>query len=140
MTAAVTFRGRVRLVLAVLILALALLAPSAALAQDGNPFDGQLPPAAPTPAPTVEPVDNAGDGDIGRTTLFAIGGGLLIAVLAIGVWISRDARRNLPADERERLDHQTLAHKHEKQAKAKARAKGRAQRRARKTTRKKARR
>ena len=127
-------------ILATLIVAVALLAPSAALAQDGNPFDGQLPPAQPTPAPTVEPVDTD-DGDIGRETLFVIGGALLLFFLAIGIWISRDARSNLTADDREALERQkkgaeALAHKHERQAKAKARAKGRAQRQARKAGRK----
>jgi hypothetical protein len=126
-------------ILAILIVALALLVPSAALAQD-SPFDGQLPPAQPTPAPTIEPVDTD-DGDISRETLYVIGGALLLFFLGIGIWISRDARSNLTADDREALERQkkgadALAHKHERQAKAKARAKGRAQRQARKATRK----
>ena len=57
-----------------------------------------------------------------------------------GFWISRDARSNLPPDERDERrgpDGKPLhVHKHERQAKAKARAKGRAQRQARKAHRK----
>ena len=129
--------------LATLLTVLALLvAAPAALAQDGNPFNG-IPPAQPAPAPTVEPTqDTAGNNQSDRQTLFLIGAALLVVFVGIGVWIARDARSNLPADERERLDRRRdeMAHKHERQAKAKARAKGRAQRRARKTTRKKTRR
>ena len=127
-------------VLAALLVAFALLAP-AAVAQD-TPFDNQLPPAQPTPAPTIEPVDTSSDDDIGRETMFAIGGALLIGLFAIGWWISRDARSNLPADEREdrRGQRDQGPHRHEKEAKAKARAKARAQRQARKTGRKKAKR
>ncbi len=119
--------------LAALIVALALLSPSAAVAQDGNPFDGQLPPAQETPAPTVEPVEDDDD-DVGRQTLYVIGGGLLLFFVGIGWWISRDARANLPADEREdeRRLREEGPHKHARQAKAKARAKTRAQKQARK--------
>ena len=125
---------------AALITVLALLASApAALAQGSNPFNG-LPPAQPTPAPTVQPSDNSttDDGQNDRTTLFLIAGALLVTFVVIGWWIARDARRNLPADERERLERRRdeMAHKHELQAKAKARAKGRAQRKARKTSRK----
>ena len=70
--------------------------------------------------------------------MFAIGGRLLALFLGIGWWISRDARRNLPADERDdpRRRRDQGPHKHERQAKAKARAKTRAQRQARKAHRK----
>jgi hypothetical protein len=129
-----------RTLLAILTCALVLLAPAGAVAQDGNPFDGSLPPAQPTPAPTPEPTNTAADDDIGRNTLWVIGGAVAIALLAIGFWISRDARSNLPADERDERrgpDGKPLhVHKHERQAKAKARAKGRAQRQARKAHRK----
>ncbi len=124
--------------LAALLVAFALLAP-AAVAQD-SPFDNQLPPAQPTPAPTVEPVNTSNDDDIGRGTLFAIGGALLVFFVGIGIWISRDARNNLPADEREDKRPDQRAHRHEREAKAKARAKARAQRQARKAGRKKAKR
>ena len=127
--------------LAILTCALLLLAPAGALAQDGNPFDGQLPPSQSTPAPTPEPSDSASQDEVGRNTLWIIGGGVAVALLFFGFWISRDARSSLPREERdERLgpDGKPLhVHKHERQAKAKARAKGRAQRRARKAHRKK---
>ena len=126
-----------RIRLASLLVSLAVLAPAApALAQDGNPFDGQLPAPQPTPAPTVEPVEDPNAG-FGRETLWIIGGALLVSFIAIGMWISRDARRTLPAGEREdrRGPRDEGPHRHERQAKAKARAKGRAQRRARKQAR-----
>jgi hypothetical protein len=122
--------------------ALLLLGPAApALAQDGNPFDG-LPPAQPTPAPTVEPVDDPSNDGVTRDTLYIIGGALLVSFFVIGWWISRDARRSLPAERREDLDRMRAGspaprpHRHEQQAKAKARAKARAQRQARKAGRK----
>jgi hypothetical protein len=123
----------------ILVTAFALLVPaSGALAQDNNPFNG-LPPAQPTPAPTVAPsnTSNVDDGRTGRQTLYAIGAGLLVAFFGIGWWIARDARRNLPPDERDHLGRRRDEgpHKHAKQAKAKARAKGRAQRQARKAAR-----
>ena len=123
-----------------LLFMLVLLAPATAPAQDGNPFDG-LPPAQPTPAPTQEPVDSSADDNVGRTTLYIIGGGLLVFFIGIGVWISRDARANLTEEERDHLrgvhKRDEGPHKHERAAKQKARAKGRAQRQARKAHRKK---
>jgi hypothetical protein len=119
-------------ILVLLVLAALLAPPVAALAQDGNPFDG-LPPAPPPPAPTVEPVETD-DGQTDRQTLYIIGGGLLAVMLGIGWMIARDARRSAPPDPRD--DPKRLReegpHKHERKAKAKARAKGRAQRQARK--------
>jgi len=124
-----------RIRLASLLTTLVLLTAAApSLAQDGNPFDGSLPPSQPTPAPTVEPVQDPNEG-FGRETLWIIGGALLVSFIAIGVWISRDARRSLPADERDDLSRGSRdqgPHRHEREAKAKARAKGRAQRQARK--------
>ena len=126
--------------LAILALVLVLLTPAGALAQDGNPFDGSLPPAQPTPAPTAESSDSSTEDEVGRNTLWIIGGGVAVALLFFGFWISRDARSNLPEDERDERrgpDGKPLhVHKHERQAKAKARAKGRAQRQARKAHRK----
>ena len=126
--------------LAILTLTLLLLAPAGALAQDSNPFDGQLPPAQPEQTATPTPANTSSQDDVGRNTLWIIGGGLLVFFVGIGFWISRDARSNLPADERDERrgpDGKPLhVHKHERQAKAKARAKGRAQRQARKAHRK----
>ena len=127
--------------LAILSLVLVLLGPATAVAQDGNPFDGQLPQAPPAETATPEPVDTNSQDDVGRTTLYVIGGALLVFFFGIGWWISRDARANLPEDERDRLRDAHARdegpHKHERRAKAKARAKGRAQRQARKAHRKK---
>src|SRR5215211_6744221 len=109
--------------LAILSLVLVLLAPATALAQDGNPFDGQLPPPQPSQTATPEPVDSSNDA-------------VAIALLIFGFWISRDARSNLSEEDRDHLrgvhKRDEGPHKHERQAKAKARAKGRAQRQARK--------
>ena len=131
---------RVRLAAVLCLLAL-LVAAAPAAAQDGNPFNG-LPPAQPTPAPTVQQPTNPtsqNDGG-GRTTLYLIGAGLLIVFVGIGVWIARDARRALPPEALQDRRRDEGPHRHERQAKAKARAKGRAQRQARKAGRKKARR
>lgn len=121
-----------RIRLLVLLTLAALLAPSAALAQDGNPFNG-LPPVQPTPAPTVESADSSDDA-VTRDTLYIIGAGLLVVMIGIGWWIARDARRSLPPEERDdpRRLRDEGPHRHERKAKAKARAKGRAQRQARK--------
>ena len=121
----------------VIALLLALLAPAAAVAQGGGPFS-PLPPAQPTPAPTEEPDNNSLTSDLGgRNTLYLIGAGLLVAFIAIGVFISRDARRALPADHRpdsHRLREQG-PHQHKRQAKAKARQRTRAQKAARRRNR-----
>lgn len=121
--------------LAAFITVLALLVPAPiAPAQDSNPFNG-LPPAQPTAAPTAAPTSSQTDnGNNDRTTLFVIAGGLLVTFLFIGWFIARDARRNLPQDERDHLgrSRDEGPHKHALKAKQKARAKGRAQRQARK--------
>jgi hypothetical protein len=123
--------------LAPILAALALAAaPAPALAQDGNPFN-PLPPAPPAPTATPEP-QNTSDDDVGRQTLYVIGGGLLCFFVFIAWWISRDARRTLPPDHRpgERLREEG-PHRHERRAKAKARQKSRAQRQARRKSRSK---
>ena len=115
------------------LLVLALAAPATAAAQD-NLF-GPLPPPAPTPAPTAEPDDGSGLVDTGSATLYVIAGGLLASFLAIGWWISRDARRFTPRGSRRAAPRDQGPHKHARQAKAKARARTRAQRAARRRNR-----
>jgi hypothetical protein len=131
---------RIRL-LAVLT-ALALLAPAAAApAQIQNPFNGLPPAQQATPTPTATPTPDTGSDTVGRTTLYIIGGALLLTFVAIGLWIARDARRALPPEQRDATGlREDGPHRHERQAKAKARAKGRAQRQARKVRAKKAKR
>jgi hypothetical protein len=133
--------------IALIALLLALAAPAAAVAQTGQPNPtnptqpfSPLPPAQPTPAPTAEPDDDGGflDTEIsGTTTLYVIAGALLIAFIAIGMFISRDAKRSLPKTHR--LDARRLReegpHKHKREAKAKARARGKAQKAARRRNR-----
>jgi hypothetical protein len=130
--------------------ALALLVPSTALAQQDNdnqqnqgtptqPFQPLAPPQ-PTPAPTAEPEDDGGflDSEIGGTsTLYFIAAALLVAFIAIGMFISRDARRSLPKSHRpdsHRLREEG-PHKHKREAKSKARARGKAQKAARRRNR-----
>jgi hypothetical protein len=121
----------------VIALLVALLAPAAASAQ-GGAF-GPLPPATPAETPTPEPEDNDSlTSDLGgRQTMFIIGGALVVLFIVIGVYISRDARRALPA--RHRPDAHRLRdegpHKHKQQAKARARARGKAQKAARRRNR-----
>ena len=115
------------------LLVLALAAPAVAAAQD-NPF-GPLPQPAPSPAPTAPPDDTDELFDTGSRTLFVIAGALLIAFLAIGWWISRDARRFVPRADKQPALREQGPHRHARQAKAKARAKTRAQRAARRRNR-----
>ena len=122
----------------VIALLVALLAPATAFAQGGGAF-GPLPPAAPEATPTPAQEDNSSlTSDLGgRETLLVIGGLLLVAFVAIGVFISRDARRALP--ERHRPDAHRRRdegpHKHKQQAKARARARTKAQKEARRRNR-----
>jgi hypothetical protein len=71
-------------------------APSALAQQDGGGAFGPLPPAAPTPAPTVD-APSADDDDVGRITLYIIGAALLVSFAGLAFWITRDARRAIPA-------------------------------------------
>lgn len=130
--------------LAALLLGLAL--PASALAQQGGQPQpgsgafGPLPPPAPEPTAEPEPVDptpNDDGGDVGRPVLFAAGGGLLVLFAAIGMFISRDARRSLPRHGRELKtgSRDEGPHRKAREAKAKSRAKARAARRARKRNR-----
>ena len=126
--------------LAVLLLALTLLLPApAALAQQGGGAFEPLPPAQPTPVPTPAPATDQGDEDVGRTTLYVIGGLLVLSFAALAVWITRDARRAVPAQsgrpapDPEMLDERR--HKMAQKAKVQARKKGRQQRAARRRNR-----
>ena len=120
----------------VIVLLLALLAPATAVAQGGGPFS-PLPPAQPTPTATPEETGNSSGSLGGRETLYLIAAGLLVAFIAIGVFISRDARRSLPAGHRPdtgRLREQG-PHQRKRQAKAKSRQRARAQKAARRRNR-----
>lgn len=126
--------------LTIVLLVAALLAPAAAFGQaqppPQNPF-GPLPPPQPTPAPTPEEQDDPLGDDVGTTTLYVIAGGLLIAFIAVGVFISRDARRTVTKaghGGRGRLREEG-PHRHERKAKAKARARTKQQRAARRRNR-----
>jgi hypothetical protein len=118
---------------------LALLVPAAAAAQGQQPQSpfGPLPAPQQAPEPTPEPQDDPTTDNVGRNTLYVIAGALLIAFIAVGVFISRDARRTLPnkgrGDSRRLRDEGP--HKHQREAKAKARARGKAQKAARRRNR-----
>jgi hypothetical protein len=134
---------------------LVLAAPAAAVAQNQNQNQTQqppqpttqptepftpLPPSQPTPAPTAVPEEDDGflDTEIsGTTTLYVIAGALLLAFVAIGMFISRDAKRALPKAHRpdaHRLREEG-PHKHKREAKSRARARGKAQKAARRRNR-----
>jgi hypothetical protein len=123
--------------LTTLLLVVALLAPTAALAQQQpqNPF-GPLPPPQPTATPEPEQPDDPLSDDFGVTTLYVIAGGLLIAFIGVGVFISRDARRTTAKSGSSRKGlREEGPHKHERKAKAKARQRTKAQRAARRRNR-----
>ncbi|MEO8687498.1 MAG: hypothetical protein ABI611_04680 [Solirubrobacteraceae bacterium] len=116
-----------------------LLAPARAVLAQSSPF-GPLPQAAPSPTPT--PDDNTSNvlgQDVGRSTLYAIAGGFVIIFIAIGWFISRDARHNLPANRRDAPAVQKLTPAERRKRdrhKARARQKTKAQKAARKAHRK----
>jgi hypothetical protein len=110
----------------------------AALAQT-SPF-GPLPDAAPAATPTPDDDTSSVLGqDVGRSTLYAIAGGFLIAFIAIGWFISRDARQTLPAERRNAPAPEKLTpaeRRKRERHKARARQKTKAQKAARKAHRK----
>jgi transposase len=128
-----------RRIAVLLLCATFLLAPVAPVLAQSSPF-GPLPDAAPGPTPT--PDDNTSNvlgQDVGRSTLYAIAGGFLIAFVAIGWFISRDARQTLPADRRDAraVEKLTPAERRKRERhKARARQKTKAQKAARKAHRK----
>ena len=104
--------------------------------QPGGAF-GPLPQAAPSPTPTPQKSNDSLSSDLGgNDTLYIIGGALLVLFIAMGVFISRDARRALPEAHRpgNRLREEG-PHKHKREAKARARARTRAQKAARRKNR-----
>ncbi len=120
----------------ILVLAAAGSVPAALAQQD--PF-GDLPQgggqqATPTPAPVQT---DASDEDVGRTTLYAIMGGLVVVFVGVAVWIARDARRRVPQRHAPRGGQlrEEGPHRHARRAKAKSRSKGRQARAARKRNR-----
>ena len=127
-----------------LALVAALLVPASAVAQQNQqqPNQDPFPPLPqPQPTPVAPPEEDNGflglDQEISGNATLYIAGALLIAFLGIGWFISRDARRALPADHRPGAPRQRDEgpHKHKRQAKAKARARGKAQRTARRRNR-----
>jgi hypothetical protein len=126
--------------LALVLTLISLLAPAATAVAQDNPFT-PLPPATPTPASTPAPAPTAntssGLGDTGTTMLYMIGAALLVAFVAIGLWIARDARRSLPQHHRGRhmiaepAPGEPRERRRDPKAKAHARKRGRAQRKAR---------
>lgn len=126
---------------ATILLCLVCLALPAGARAQGDSF-GPLPPPrqSPTAEPAPAPNETTDDGDLSRATLFAIGGGLLAVFVAIGIVITRDARRTLPEDKRRPdMTRDEGPHKAPKQAKSRARKKNREQRRARRRQRKRSR-
>jgi hypothetical protein len=124
--------------LTVLLALLALAVPAPAAFAQADPFSPLPPAQTPTPEVTAAPVDtNPNDDGVSRETLAVILGAVIILFIAIGVFITRDARRSLP--EGLRRDDPRLReegpHRRPKQAKSKARAKTRAQKRARRANR-----
>jgi hypothetical protein len=119
---------------ALLLAASSLAAP--ALAQQDTPFG-----PVPTEEPTVEP--RPGEDDVSRRTLYIIAAGVLVAIVAIGYAISRDARSSLTAEDREALEREERGERvagsgPSKEARARARkqrAKVKAARRARRSNR-----
>jgi transposase len=117
-----------------------LLAPAPVVLAQTSPF-GPLPPANPetTPTPTPDNSTSVLGQDVGRATLYAIAGGFVIVFVAIGMFISRDARRTLPPDKRDTSGPERLTpaeRRKREQNRKRARQKTRAQKAARKAHRK----
>ena len=126
--------------IAALLFCFVLLAPAAPALAQQSPF-GPLPqPAEPTPTPTPDTTTNVLGQDVGRTTLYIIAAALLVYIVFIGWWISRDARSTQHEDPRsaeaERRRHDPHERHRRQREKERARKKTRAQKQARKAHRK----
>ena len=121
--------------LAALLTVLALLVPAPGAFAQTDPFG----PIQATPTPEDNNTSVLGQ-DVGRSTLYIIAGGFLVAFIAIGWWISRDARRSIVREHPE----EATAHgpdpkergRQRERAKAQARARTKRQKAARKAHRK----
>jgi hypothetical protein len=119
-----------------LIVALLVLAfPVGALAQS-SPFGPLPPPEQPTPEPTAAPSNGADQSSISKPLVLGLAGGVAVLFVGIGLYIARDARRNLTDSDRDKLEHQRertdQQRRDAERAKQKARARAKAQRQARK--------
>ena len=90
--------------LVLLLLLAALTVPAAAHAQS-SPFSPLPQAQQATPEPTPAPTSVADQQDVSRGLLFGIAGAVLVVFVGIGVYITRDARRNLTDHYRRALDH-----------------------------------
>lgn len=120
--------------IAALLAVLALLVPAPVALAQTDPFG----PIQATPTPDDNSTSVLGQ-DVGRSTLYLIAGGLFVAFVVIGVWISRDARRSIVREHPEESSHAVDPKERgraRERAKAQARAKARRQRAARKAGRK----
>src|SRR3954451_24035793 len=123
-----------RRALALAVLLCLLVPPTAALAQS-SAF-GPLPPAQQaTPVPTPPP-NTADQSSVSRPLLLGIAGAVALLFVGIGLYIARDARRNLTESDRNAIEHQRdrtdQQRRNAERAKQKARARDKAQRQARK--------
>lgn len=122
--------------LIVLFVVVALAPVPAALAQS-SPF-GPLPPAQPAATPTPESTPSAlDDASVSRETLLVVALGVIALFAAIGIAVTRDARRSLTADDRAALERSPdeVSHAKSREAKQRARKKAKAQRQARRKNR-----
>jgi hypothetical protein len=124
-----------RRALVMLVLLWTIAAPSAALAQGGSAFSPLPPAQQATPEPT--PVKSAADqSSVSRPLLLGIAGAVAILFVGIGLYIARDARRNLTETDRHALERPreltTAERRQAERAKQKSRARAKAQRQARK--------
>jgi len=81
---------------------LALAPATVAFAQGGSPFS-PLPQAPPPPTPTPEAQNRPGDG-VTRQTMFLIAAGVIAMFAVGGFLLTRDARRSLTIEDREKLE------------------------------------